>query len=1305
MRQTSQRAWCWLHARPSQDQGAAVWEPVSIFVGCRLLLSAANRVAAASVISVCVLLGAFLFALPTPAHSQVPADPYNYSRTSSYTYDAVGRVLTETTEPNSAAWCVVSTHTYDAYGNRVTTTQANCAGAVPTRQQFASRTSSLNYAPTTMPSVVIGGTTITLPAGLFPLLATNALGQSEHKVFDPRFGQIVKLTGPNGLITTWTIDDFGRPRRETRPDGTSTITRYCYLPGRVTDITSNSAGCDANIPADAPADAVSYVHSEPRDTSDVQMGPYVRVYSDRRGRELRSVTQSFDGVNQAPAVVGQLIAKDTIYSEVGVKVIETQPFFITSRSSTTSGADDHGVTRTVVDALGRPTAIYSADPRGLAGSQAFGAYGNRVAAKTLFAYSGLTTTTTNDKGQSRTEEKNAAGLVVRITDPAGGQLVHQHDAFGNLVATKDPLQNSITVQFDIRGRRMQLSDPDAGLIKYDYNALGEVVWSETANQRAASPSSTATTMAYDELGRLVSRAEPEGTGTWSYDKYADNSACTMGVGKLCESRYVRAGTTDTRATKHYFDSLGREVSDVATVTTNGAASGPTMATARSYDASTGRLATKTYPTGLQVGYAYTARGQAYQLNLLTQATVNPLPATAGGTPGASTTLAANTVLWQAKVVNAWGRIEEQSYSNGVASRLALEAPTGRITALTAGPDSSNTTIHHTYTWDSLNNLTYRADNIGDAVAGAVTETFEYSDSLSRLTKYTVAAPAVPTGSRAVTLEYNGLGMLLNKSDVGVYTYGPSGAGAVRPHALLSMAPSVAGGGGATINYSYDANGNLITATGGKYRAIAYTSFNLPDSQSGIGGETAASGASSRYTWAYDENRQRVKEVRTITGGTQAGTRTTWYLHPDNAGNLGFEQEVNAPTSPTAANPAGTHNRHYLSFGGRAVGVLISEGTLPAAQNNAPAIITSITLKKVEYWHKDHLGSLIATTDHAGATTARYAYDPFGKRRYTNGSYDPFGTVTVDWSQGTNAGTDRGYTEHEHLDDVGIIHMNGRLFDPMLGRFLQADPHITNPSDLQNYNRYAYCLNNPLTCTDPTGLDLEALPRCFDFCEQQFEVTPTWEELGGKGDSVPSDSRVITRDDGTQVVEITPKPEVAIPGAIPNGASTATAPPAVESGFQLPSWMARFWNGLQAWGPYGGAASMAGVVVVRSVQGAGAVTSAARAADLAAEAAKGIQAGSFNLAFWAKYPSWAPKPDGALRVLSGAEYDAARSAANSANAALRRGDAEAYAGKQIHEILPVKFGGSSTDPANKIALTPAQHAELTNFWNQLLRDLK
>jgi RHS repeat-associated protein len=65
-------------------------------------------------------------------------------------------------------------------------------------------------------------------------------------------------------------------------------------------------------------------------------------------------------------------------------------------------------------------------------------------------------------------------------------------------------------------------------------------------------------------------------------------------------------------------------------------------------------------------------------------------------------------------------------------------------------------------------------------------------------------------------------------------------------------------------------------------------------------------------------------------------------------------------------------------------------------------------------------------------------------------------------------TDRGYTEHEHLYEMGIIHMNGRVYDPLVGRMMSADPFIQAPGSLQSYNRYSYVMNNPLNLTDPSG---------------------------------------------------------------------------------------------------------------------------------------------------------------------------------------------------------------------------------------------
>ncbi len=65
-------------------------------------------------------------------------------------------------------------------------------------------------------------------------------------------------------------------------------------------------------------------------------------------------------------------------------------------------------------------------------------------------------------------------------------------------------------------------------------------------------------------------------------------------------------------------------------------------------------------------------------------------------------------------------------------------------------------------------------------------------------------------------------------------------------------------------------------------------------------------------------------------------------------------------------------------------------------------------------------------------------------------------------------TTQGFTGHEQVDSMGIVHMNGRIYDPKLGRFLQADPVVQAPKNSQSLNRYSYVLNNPLSYTDPSG---------------------------------------------------------------------------------------------------------------------------------------------------------------------------------------------------------------------------------------------
>lgn len=1003
------------------------------------------------------VLGCLILLAGQTIQAQTPSNSYSYSRTSSFTYVAAGSaqaglLASETVEPSNPNLCVTTNYTYDAYGNKSVASTSSCAGVSASANFIArSNTSTYNSALASQPITVSGSAqTVAVVPGMFPTTSANALNQTETKTFDPRFGAMLTLTGPNGLTTSWVLDDFGRKVKELRADGTSTVMYYCVV-GAGLDTSSNSASCpNTGSPGtgEVPSDAVSFVHSEPHDVNGNKMGPFARIYSDRLGRQIRNVTESFDGSAQPSSYKDTLIVADTVYSAYGAKAVQTQQYFLNTLSSTTTGNTDVGVSLTVYDALGRPAKIYTTDANGSQSGINFGVYGSsRQAAQVKFTYTGLNTQTTNDHGQTRLEEKNANGEVIRVTDALGAQIAYQRDAFGNLLQTVDALQNTIKLTYDIRGHKVQMVDPDTGTWNYTYDALGELLTQQSANQAVAG---TSTTMTYDVLGRMISRVEPEYTSNWSYDHYANSSACPMGIGKLCESS-TSAGVDHQVA----YDSYGRPQTALTSVST-----GPSFATAISYDSVTGRVLSKTYPTGLQVGYSYTSLGFLQQLNLLTAATVNPLTAT-GSNGGVSTgqsqaTLAAGSVLWTAQTADAWGKLEKQTYGNGVITRAVFDATQGRLNSITADAGSGNGVVmSQSYAWDSLSNVTSRTDNNGDTSAGgvstgAVNETFAY-DALNRLAGYQVSAPTVEGLSRSVTLQYNALGMLLYKSDVGNYAYNAQGG--AQPHALQSMT------GGATTSYGYDANGNLITASAGTYSSLSYTSFNLPDSQNGIKGPAG----SPDYVWQYDENHQRVKEIRT----NASGTRTIWYQHPDNQGGLGFESEVEVNGSVS--------NRHFLSVGGQAIGVLVSTGALPAtATLSGPTVLSSVMLVKVEYWHKDHLGSLISTTDHTGAVTERYAYDPFGKRRFVNGNYDEFGVVQADWSYTQNWGAGRGFTGHEQLDDVGLVHMNGRIFDPTLGMFLQADPMNQNPGNLQNYNRYAYCYNSPMGCTDPSGY-------CSFFC--------------------------------------------------------------------------------------------------------------------------------------------------------------------------------------------------------------------------------
>ena len=121
----------------------------------------------------------------------------------------------------------------------------------------------------------------------------------------------------------------------------------------------------------------------------------------------------------------------------------------------------------------------------------------------------------------------------------------------------------------------------------------------------------------------------------------------------------------------------------------------------------------------------------------------------------------------------------------------------------------------------------------------------------------------------------------------------------------------------------------------------------------------------------------------------------------------------------------------------------------------------------KFLHKDYLGSILAISDEEGNKLEQRHYDAWGNLTHLQIGN---GEVITDPEQIAKAQLllDRGYTSHEHLWEVGIIHMNGRLYDPLLRRFLNADENIQDLHNTQNYNKYGYVFNNPLMYNDPSG---------------------------------------------------------------------------------------------------------------------------------------------------------------------------------------------------------------------------------------------
>lgn len=1030
-------------------------------------------------------------------------------RTSAFEYAPVTGLLTrEVIEPDSPTAWQATDYEYDAFGNKV---RATLSGP-----DLESRVTTTGYDA----------------RGRFATTTANALGHSETRVHHPAFGGVQSLTGPNGLTTTWTYDEFGRQVLEQRADGTVTEKQFEWCDA--------AAGCMAG--------AVYRVT-----TLNTGNAPNT-LYYDILGREIRKEGRGFDGTP---------VYQDTVYNAIGQVARASLPYAV--------GEAAHWV-ETAYDALGRETAITQPGPGG-------------SASVTETHYDGLSTTVVDPLGRQKASTRNALGKVVHVQEEEGAWLTHGYDAAGNLVRT-DAGGVVTTMAYDIRGRKVTMDDPDMGHWEYRYNAAGELVWQRDAKGQEVS-------IVYDRLGRMVQRDEPEGATTWTYDtaaggvgKLAEVSGpggyretygydalgrpalttthaegesfsvltgydaagrvarVTRPQGFVVENVYNELGyleavrspsgqvtdydyahlaeiiasldgaIADLLAQAAYYNGLAEDYrqqaaayqalaadleqqadADLETARLLREAAAQLIAHAETLEASAADKQAQADQLYAQAEWltlqaeAYGGLWAAYYLpmaeakqaeadDLLLQAEAElqqaaderaqaaddiaqaealeqaasdaqatmalhlaeadrllDLAEAAALEAERTSTLAANLqevashyaamqadgdniYYWRVKDRDAAGRLTAEIAGNGLVTDRIYDSGTGQLQAIMSGFGTAQAIRYLEYDYDALNNVTARHDRVQD-----LSETFAY-DRLDRLTQSTVSGSFgdIPY-NHAVDYQYDALGNITHKSDVGDYTYGAGNTapGQAGPHALVSAGSDPDG-------YQYDANGNMTSGGG---RVIAWTSFDKPrEFQRG----------DYQTLFAYGPDRSRYLKV--------SNTGRTLYV-----GKL-YERELLADGQ--------VKHKHFIYAGGELVAIQVK-----AEEDGAPLP------DETRYLHRDNLGSIDTITDGRGNIVERLSYTPFGARRTGDWrATDPFNPAGLVLASFTN----RGFTGHEHVEEMGLIHMNGRVYDPVLGRFLSADPNVQFPHASQSYNRYSYVLNNPLKYTDPSGYFLDKIVK-------------------------------------------------------------------------------------------------------------------------------------------------------------------------------------------------------------------------------------
>ena len=485
----------------------------------------------------------------------------------------------------------------------------------------------------------------------------------------------------------------------------------------------------------------------------------------------------------------------------------------------------------------------------------------------------LSAETTDPQGHRKATQKDIYGNTIEVIEYAATDGVfhtyYVYDIQNNLIKTTDNQGNSTQIFYDSIGRKLKMIDPDMGTWSYEYDLVGNLIKQTDAKAQVLG-------FEYDSLNRLTRKlANLQTLVTYIYDDPLKPNC----IGRLSKV------TDNSGSTEFFYDTLGRETNSIKEV------SGVKYQVSREYDV-LDRLTKLTYPDAAIVNYSYDTNSggleRVYTQNsqLITQDYVKDI------------------------TYSASGQIKTISYGNGVATTYTYGQDSRLSKILTQNP--AFTTLQDlNYLFDKNGNLTTLTDNLKSNIRSYI------YDDLDRLTQ-AQNLPSPTGGFTNYNYQYDSIGNMLYKSDVGVMTYGLNAG----PHALTS-----AGG----YSYTYDANGNMVS---GKNKTMEY---DLENRLTKVIEPTQTTG------FTYDGDGGRVKK------STVNGQQTTETIY---IGSL-YEKDSD-----------GTIRKHIFAGANRVC-------TLSSSLRGSEAT------EAISYYHSDHLGSSNIITDQNGQQAQYCEYTPYG----------------------------------------------------------------------------------------------------------------------------------------------------------------------------------------------------------------------------------------------------------------------------------------------------------------------------------------